>query len=148
MEQTQFSWDKKDHNEWKGIKKRARNNEVVQNSSGSAFISQFAFFFFLVGERRGRGGREESPGHLANENLSPLIFWTSRTSPECAEFLQVNFGTALPRQWIAELQISEVQTKYVLNFAIYLAYYVSDKESQDTTVSEGLTVSRSSTNIR
>lgn len=56
MEQTQFSWDEKNHNEWKGIKKRARNNEVVQNSSGSAFISQFAFFFFWLG--RGEEGEE------------------------------------------------------------------------------------------
>jgi len=60
----------------------------------------------------------------------------------CKKFLQVNFGTALLWQRIAELQISEVQTKYVLNFATYLAYYIPDKEPQDTTVSELWSVSQ------
>lgn len=58
------------------------------------------------------------------------------------KFLRVNFGTALLWQRIAELQISEVQTKYVLNFTMYLRYYIADKESQDTTVSELWSVSQ------
>lgn len=50
--------------------------------------------------------------------------------------LQVNSGTALLWHSIAELQISKVQTKYLWNFAIYLAYSFTDEESPDANASK------------
>lgn len=49
---------------------------------------------------------------------------------------QVNSGTALLWHSTAQLRISEVQTKYASNSAIYLAYSITDEETPDATVSE------------
>lgn len=128
MEQTQFSWGKKkDCNDWKN---RARNNEVFGNSLGPILISWFAFIV------------KAKPVQRAKPPLTSAILNFQDFPKACKKFLQVSFGTALLWQWFAELQVSEVHTKHVLNFALYLAYYSPDKESQDTAVSELWSVSQ------
>lgn len=84
---------------------------------------------FLEGKKK--KPTKPNTGCVANENFSGLNL--QNYSRNYKTLLQVNFGTALLWHSIAELQISKVQTKNVLNFA---AYSIADDESPDANGSE------------